>query len=119
MLYDKLTQEELDWNGTWSGFPTSPELRQWQDESSAKRVALVKQRLIDIGYMDAAGNVLKPGIEPPRQTYQVDMNGSMSGANLTLRNSIVGKTKQLEKLKLDRDMSGASPDTIEPDSVVY
>lgn len=65
MLYDDLTQEELDWNGTWSGFPTSPELRQWQEESSEKRVALIKKRLVDVGYTDAAGNVLKPKMETP------------------------------------------------------
>ena len=60
MLYDKLTQEELEWNGTWSGFPTSPELRQWQEESSEKRVALIKKRLVDIGYTNSAGNVIRP-----------------------------------------------------------
>ena len=60
-----------------------------------------------------------PKLNPHSQTYQADMNGVMSGAGRTLRNSIVGKTKQLEKLKRDREVSGASPGTIDPDSVVF
>ena len=56
----ELTPEDYEYNATWVGFPTSPELRKRQEEASRKRVALIKQQLVDIGYTDAEGNVLRP-----------------------------------------------------------
>ena len=96
MLYDKLTQEELDWNGTWTGFPTSPELRQWQEESSEKRVALIKQKLVDLGYTDAAGNVLEPEMAVLPKTQHPSLNGAIRGVSLTPQNSSSDVTERLE-----------------------